>query len=205
MKRMCAVFLVSFVFICGCSSATPLFNGGDLTGWTEIGSKGSWSVRDGMVVCNGKKDTYAWLSSDRKFGDFELTLEWRIEPEGNTGVFLRAPDREGRTSMKGFEVQCKDDRKDKDLSDVCGAVFSRVPATGRHARPPGEWNHLKVTCRGRHVRIEVNGQCSSEFDMDAVKPGTPESMKNVPAEGHIGLQNHGSPAEFRNLMIRLLE
>ena len=115
---------------------SSLFNGNDLTGWVEIGSDGAWSVQEGILRCNGRKTGYAWLSTDRKFGDFELALEWRIEPGTNAGIFLLAPDREGRTSQKGCEVQIKDDREDPDLSDVSGAVFKRIPAAGKFAKPP---------------------------------------------------------------------
>ena len=204
MKRMVGLCVLSLTAV-GCSSGNPMFNGEDLTGWTEIGSSGAWSVDRGVIKCTGEKDGYAWLSSDEKYGDFILELEWRVHPEGNTGVFVRAPDREGRTSMKGFEIQCKDDRKDEDLTDVAGAVFSRVPALDKFSNPPGEWNHLRVTCKGRRVRIELNGHKCSSFDLDEVKAGTPESMANIPDEGYIGLQNHGQRAYFRNVRIEVLE
>ncbi len=196
MRSMRITLALLGVMMAGCQASQPLFNGRDLSGWTEVGSQGAWSVKDGVLVCSGAKDGYAWLSTDEKFGDYTLTLEWRIEPEGNTGVFNRAPDREGRTSMKGFEVQARDDRQDTDLSDACGAVFSRIPASGRYARPPGEWNTLAITCRGRQVRIVLNDHLVSDTVMDTI-----ESMKVVPDAGYIGLQNHGSPAEFRNVRI----
>jgi hypothetical protein len=212
MNRLFGVIGLSITLLsAGCSTGKPLFNGKDLSGWTEIGSKEAWSVNSestGPVMgpilkCSGQKEGYAWLSTDRKYGDFELTLEWRIQPDGNTGVFCRAPDREGRTSMKGFEVQARDDTKDKDLIDVSGCVFNRIPAAGRFAKPPGQWNDLKVTCRGRHISIRLNGHLTVDADMDKVPAkGSDPPMKNVPNQGYIGLQNHGTPAEFRNIRIR---
>ena len=81
----------------GCSTAstgfTPLFNDKDTAGWTEVGSTGAWSFENGILTCNGKKTKYAWLCTDRKYGDFELSLEWRIGPRANTGVFCRVPQR----------------------------------------------------------------------------------------------------------------
>lgn len=177
-----------------------LFNGENLEGWHEIGSNGAWSVEKGLLVCNGKKDGYAWLSTEEQYGDFELTVECRFGTDANTGVFCRAPDREGRTSMKGFETQLRDDRNDKDLTDVSGAIFSRVPGGGRFTHWPGEWNYLTILCCGRQVRITLNGHLSSSTDMDSI-----ESMKVVPNVGYIGLQNHGNPAQFRNIQIRELE
>ncbi len=213
MTRTLSIVLLSIVVLSsGCSTGKPLFNRKDTSGWVEVGSKGAWAAKGKCPVmgpalkCSGQKDGYAWLSTDRKYGDFELTLNWRIKAEGNTGVFCRAPDREGRTSMKGFEVQARDDRQDKDLTDVSGAVFSRIAAAGRFAKPPGEWNHLKITCKGRHLRVELNGHVTVDADMDTVPAkGNDPPMKNVPNEGYIGLQNHGTPAEFRDIRVRELQ
>lgn len=194
--------------LCGCTPATPLFNGKDLAGWVEVANEGAWTVRDGILRCSGEKEptAYAWLSTDRKYRDFELELDWRIEPGTNAGVFLRAPGHEGRISQLGFEVQLKDDREDKDLTDVTGAVFSRIPATGRYAKSVGEWNHSKITLKGRSLRIELNGHVVSDTpNMDELKPpDDPWTMVKVPDEGYIGLQNHGDPVEFRSIRIREL-
>src|SRR4029078_10094655 len=167
-----------------------------------IGSHGAWCADDGVLKCSGKKDGYAWLSTDCEYCDFQLSLDCRFGPDANTGVFCRAPDREGRTSMKGFEVQLRDDRADQDLTDVSGAIFSRVPGTGKFTDWPGHWNQLTIVCRGRHVRTHINGRTIVNVDMDSVsaKPNDPP-MSAVPDCGYIGLQNHGSPAEFRNIYI----
>jgi hypothetical protein len=208
MNRLLSVASLSLILLsAGCS--TPLFNGKDLSGWVEVGSKDAWSVNakgtcpvmGPIIECSGQKDDYAWLSTGRKYGDFELTLQWRVRTDGNTGIFCRAPDREGRTSLKGFEIQARDDSKES--TDLSGCVFNRIPATGRFARPVGRWNDLKITCQDRRVRVELNGHVTVDADMDKVPAkGTDPPMKNVPNEGYIGLQNHGSPAEFRSVRIR---
>ncbi|UCD28176.1 MAG: DUF1080 domain-containing protein [Planctomycetota bacterium] len=202
MRCVCATAVLSMILACGCSQGKPLFNGQDLSGWVEIGSTGAWSVEEGILKCSGRKEGYAWLSTDQQYGDFELTCDWRIEPAVNAGIFCRAPSREGRTSQKGFEIQIKDDRKDKDLTDVTGAVFSRIPAAGRFSKPIGEWNYYKITCIGRHLSIELNGHLVSDTNIDMVKPSTDWAMDKVPNQGYIGLQNHGDPVEFRNIRIR---
>lgn len=205
MRLAYAGVIAGALVVVGCQSAAPLFNGQDLSGWVEIGSENAWQVRDGILHCTGEKTGYAWLSTDRTYGDFVLEFDWRIEPEGNTGVFLRAPDREGRTSMKGFEVQARDDATDETLEDVSGAVFRRIPAAGRFSRPVGEWNHFRLTMRGRRLLVELNGKLASDTDLDTVPAleGDPP-MSAVPNEGYIGLQNHGSPCNFRNVVIREL-
>ncbi len=203
MTRVHAAAMIAMMMACGCSTSTSLFNGRDLTGWVEVECAGSWSVQDGVLKCSGEKTGYAWLSTERKYADFELTLEWRIEPGANAGIFLRAPDREGRTSMEGFEVQIKDDRDDADFTDVSGAVFRRIPAAGEFSKPPGEWNHCRITCVGRQLRIELNGRLVLDTDIDTVEPRKDDKpMSEIAGEGYIGLQNHGDPVEFRNIRIR---
>jgi hypothetical protein len=187
---------------------TPLFNGRDLAGWEEVMPQGAWSVQDGILKCSGVKNdpkAYTWLSTDRKYADFELTFQWRVQKDANTGVFLRVPERQGRASMTGMEIQVRDDAADKDLKDVCGAVFQRIPAPARYARPLGEWNTYKLTAVGRQLRIELNGRLVSDTNIDTVKPqGKDPAMCAIPNEGYIGLQNHGTPAEFRDIRIREL-
>jgi len=197
MKWLGVWAMVTMLLATGCSQS--LFSGRDLTGWAELGSTGSWSAQDGVLKCNGQKDGYAWLSTDKKYGDFALTLEWRVPKNGNSGIFMRAPDREGRTSMKGFEIQIKDDAADEDLSDVSGAVFSRIPAGGKYAKPIGQWNRYKITIEGRNLTIELNGHIVSETDIDTI-----DSMKSIPHEGYIGLQNHGQKVEYRKIRIKPL-
>jgi hypothetical protein len=190
---------------CGCQSGTPLFNGRDLTGWQEVAPQGAWSVRDGVLTCSGQKDpkAYTWLCTDRKYGDFELTCDWRVQDGTNSGVFLRVPERQGHASMTGLEVQVRDDAADKNCTDVSGAVFQRIPASGRYARPVGQWNRFKLTMTGRKLRIELNGHLVSETNIDTIKPqGKDPPMSAIPNRGYIGLQNHGTPVEFRDIRIR---
>ncbi len=181
----------------------PMFQDDTLDGWTEIGSTGAWTIADGILKCSGEKDGYAWLATDRKYGDFVLKLQWKVPAEGNSGIFLRAPDYEGRTSMKAFEIQIRDDAQDDDLTDTSGAVFRRIPASGKYSKPAGEWNDYAITMKGRQLTIVLNGETVSDTDIDSVeaKEGDPP-MSDVPDEGHIGLQNHGQVVEFRNVRIK---
>src|SRR4051794_18038909 len=68
----------------------PLFNGKDLAGWkTAKGEPKNWRAENGLLVCEGGGG--GWLSTDKQYSDFELELEYRVPPDGNSGVFLRAP------------------------------------------------------------------------------------------------------------------
>ena len=99
--------------------------------------QGAWSVQDGILKCSGvKKDARPTpgCPRDRKYGDFELTFEWRVQKDANTGVFLRVPERQGRASMTGIEVQIRDDSADKDLRTSAVRFSSGFP---HPVVPPG--------------------------------------------------------------------
>ncbi|MBP7933926.1 MAG: DUF1080 domain-containing protein [Phycisphaerae bacterium] len=201
------LILLAGLAAAGCQTGAPLFNGRNLAGWTEIGSTGAWTAEQGKILkCNGKTNKYAWLSTDRRYSDFVLDLDWRVSDKANSGIFLRVPDREGRSSMKGFEIQIRDDAVDEDLTDASGSVFRRVPAPAKYARPTGQWNHFRITVHDRHVRVELNGHVTVDTGFDNVQPRAKDPpMSAVPNQGYIGLQNHGTPVEYRNLRLRELE
>ena len=78
---------------CGCSKKSEtisLFNGKDLTGWTINGTE-KWYVENGELVCeSGPDKEYGYLSTDEKFKNFELSLEFKQNADGNSGVFFRS-------------------------------------------------------------------------------------------------------------------
>jgi hypothetical protein len=85
----------------------PLFNGVDLTGWKQYQSdKENWNAEKGMIVCQGRGG--GWLGTLRDYGDFELRLEYRLKPGGNSGIYIRAPV-SGWISRDGMEIQILDD------------------------------------------------------------------------------------------------
>ena len=102
--------LIPIVFL-SCSSNNSigegtkqsLFNGEDLTGWNIHGTE-KWFVEDGDLICeSGPDKEYGYLSTDRKFKNFELSLEFLQEAEGNSGVFFRSSI-EG-VKISGWQVE----------------------------------------------------------------------------------------------------
>jgi hypothetical protein len=177
----------------------PLFNGKDLTGWVEIGSKGAWSVADGVLKCDGKNTGYAWLCTEKKYGNFVVELEYKVGKEANTGVFCLVPQREGRASMLGFEAQITDQTEGELTKHTPGSIWERAVAKRHAGKPAGEWNKMQITVKGNAITIVLNGKVVNEIDKSKI-----ESMKDVPNEGYIGLQNHGTPSDFRNVRIKQL-
>jgi len=186
-----------------------LFNGKDLTGWTC--NPGSWEVEDGVLTRKGGGDI--WTAE--RFGDFILDLEFKLDKETNSGVFLRTG------SIKewlhtAIEVQVLDShgKATPDLHD-CGSIYDCLAPSKNAVKPPGEWNRYVITCRGPRIQVELNGQPIIDMDLDRWTEahknpdGTPNKFntayKDMPREGHIGLQDHGKPIWYRNIRIKRLD
>jgi hypothetical protein len=184
-----------------------LFNGRDLSGWEGATAEASacWKVEDGLLMCTGQKGP--WLRSLDQYGDFNLRLEYRLKPGGNSGIYVRVPKdgnhRNRDTSgdkPSGVEVQILDDASEryKTLKDYqySGSVYAIAPARERVSRPAGEWNTLEINCRGTSYRITQNGT----LIVDANEEEYPE-LKQRQLKGYLGLQNHSEAVWFRNLRI----
>jgi hypothetical protein len=179
----------------------PLFNGRDLTGWEGASEKAEicWGVEDGAIVCSGEKGP--WLRSERQYGDFCLRLEYRLEPGGNSGVFVRVPkDGNHHGKDSGVEIQVLDDNHPRyaDLKpyQYTGSVYAVVPAEPRVGLAPGEWNRLEINAAGDAYRITHNGVAVVNADA-ASHPELTERLK----EGFFGLQNHSTEAAFRHIRL----
>lgn len=170
-----------------------LFNGQDLSGWNIEGTKEAWSVQNGLITCDGRGS--GWLRSDWEYEDFILRLEWRISPGGNSGVFFRCA-RGGAPWTTGHEVQILDDAGKVDLHGS-GSLYGNVKPSANPTKGAGEWNAYEIRCQGKHITVIVNGTLVVEVNQEEVP-----ALKEKPLRGYIGLQNHGSKVEFRNLRIK---
>lgn len=188
----------------------PLFNGRDLSGWVRVNvAPKTFSVKDGMIVCNGKPT--GELRTERMYENFILELEYRhMKPGGNAGVFvwsdaITAP---GQPFIRSIEVQVLDGHNSEvatshgDVFAIHGARmkpdrphprgWSRCLPSERRALPAGRWNHYRITCNDGSIKLGVNGK--------EVSGGTGCS----PRKGYICLESEGGVVHFRNLRIREL-
>jgi len=199
----CAILATS----AGLASAAdwkPLFNGKDLTGWKSIdGPEGSFKVEDGMLYCSG--GGAGWLSTDKEYGDFELELEFRAPKGGNSGVFLRAPHT-GNPAFAGMEIQVLDDYDDQysKLQDYqyCGSLYDVVAAKPRVTKKAGEWQKMHILCQGNKVKVTLNGTQVVDADLTAHKDKEPTHPGLTRTKGYIGLQDHGSRLDYRNIKLK---
>ena len=151
-----------------------------------------------------------------EFGDFELSLEWKVAEAGNSGIFYRAARGSDNIFMSAPEMQVLDDAGHADGGNPltsAGANYGLHPATPGVVKPAGEWNEARILVDGNHVEHWLNGQKMVEYEL-----GSPEWKELVAnskfdqwpeygtaARGHIGLQDHGDPVWFRNIRIRELD
>jgi hypothetical protein len=189
----------------GAAEPVRLYNGRDLTGWhVESGKLESWKANGEMISCVLPGGGY--LATDKEYGDFELRLEYRIPPAGNTGVGIRFP-RGGWPSTAGMEIQILDDAdpRYKNLKPTHrnASIYTFVGPKVNPAKPPGEWNRLVIRCKGPLVVVELNGVETSRVNMDEhQEPGKGTiPLSKRPRKGLVGLQSHGDKVDFRNIEI----
>ncbi len=192
-----------------------LFDGRSLDGWRGYNMDalpGGWAVEDGALTRVGRGGD---IITEEQFSDFELSLEWKLEEGGNSGVFYRAVEGQEWIYHGAPELQVLDDANHVDGQDPrtsAGSNYGLHPAPRGVVRPAGEWNTSRVVVRGSHVEHWLNGTRIVEYELGS--PDWAELVANSkfaqwPAygqaeRGHIGLQDHGDPVWFRNLKIREL-
>jgi hypothetical protein len=186
----------------------PLFDGKTLNGWyADGGDISTWTARDGILRCTGGGG--GWLATKKTYADFILELDWKIPAGGNSGVGLRFPS-ETHVSQTGMEIQIlDDDAKQYDgikPAQHTGSIYYQVPSRPGVANPPEEWNHYRITCDGPMVTIELNGTEVTKANLDehTVGEGGLTPLSQRPRSGHIGVQNHQTGVEFRNIRIKVL-
>ena len=208
------LFLLGFFSLLGSATLAladdekwqPLFNGQDLAGWQAVqGSIDNWTAADGLLSCTGGGG--GWISTTEQYGDFELELEFRVPPGGNSGVFLRAPH-EGNPAFTGMEIQVLDDYAPEYANlqpgQYTGSIYSVVAAQPRVTKQAGEWQTMSIRCQGRQVQVTLNGTQIIDADLDDHEDKYGEHPGLTRKQGYIGLQNHGSKLDYRKLRIRQL-
>jgi hypothetical protein len=97
----------------------------------------------------------------------------------------------------------------------CGAISDCLEPSVNAVRPPWEWNRYVITCEGSRIGVVLNGTAILDMDLDRWSDagrnpdGTPNKFetayREMPREGHLGLQDHGHPVWYRNVRVQRLE
>lgn len=191
----------------------PLFNGTSLQGWRSFKTQtppAGWSIVDGMLVRTGRGGDIMTVD---QFGDFELELDWKVQPGGNSGVIYRIVEEGNATYMSGLEMQVLDDSKHRDGGNPltsAGALYGLYPAPRGIVKPAGEWNAARLVVKGQRVEHWLNG--TKVVDAELWSPDFSErhaksKFKEWPmfakaTRGHLALQDHGDTVYYRNVRIR---
>jgi hypothetical protein len=198
------LLLASLIWISNCSSSqklnsdtSNLFNGKDLSGWVIYGTE-KWYVENGNLVCeSGPDKEYGYLGTEKKFKNFDLTLEFKQEANGNSGVFFRSSI-EG-TKISGWQAEVAPPGSNTGgvyESYGRGWLIKPDPALDKHLKM-GEWNTMRILAQGDKVTTYLNGQKMIELVDEKVGK----------AEGQIALQIHdggGIKVRWRNINIKEL-
>jgi hypothetical protein len=173
-----------------------LFNGKDLTGWQVYGTE-KWYVEKGELVCeSGPDKQYGYLATDKSFKNFELTLEFKQESNGNSGVFFHSSI-EG-TKISGWQAEVAPlNRNTGGIYESYGRGCLIKPADEKQKfLKEGEWNKMKVVVKGNNVTTWLNGEQMITLDDDKIGA----------SEGKIALQIHdGGGVKVRWKKIRVKE
>ncbi len=202
MKKGIFLFVSTFVvFLCIPfllkSQSISLFNGKDLSGWEIYGTE-KWYVEDGLLICESGPDAeYGYLGTKKTFKDFELTLEFKQEADGNSGVFFRSSI-EG-TIITGWQAEvAPPGHNSGGIYESYGRGWLIKPDPEKDkALKMGEWNTMRIKAEGDKVTTWLNGQMMVEI----------EDAKIGAAEGSIALQIHsggGIKVLWRNINIKEL-
>jgi len=131
-----------------------LFDGTSLDAWRGYKSDkvpAGWRIDDGVLTKDGQ---VADLVSRDEFGDFELEIEWKIGPGGNSGILYRGNEEYDHIYWSAPEYQLLDDEKAEDNKTrltCAGAAYAIYPSPSGHLKPVGEFNATRIVARGAHV------------------------------------------------------
>jgi hypothetical protein len=174
-----------------------LFNGEDLTGWINFGQE-KWFVEDSLIVSeSGPAKEYGYLATREYFDDFDLTVEFKQESDGNSGIFFRSTIED--TKIAGWQVEVAPPNHDS------GGIYEsygrgwlvQIPDEKENILKYGEWNTMRVRLEGDHVQTWLNGEPMVDLTDETIGQG----------KGRIALQIHSGGnirVVWRNLFLKEL-
>lgn len=199
---------------------TALFNGKDLTNWQGLitlpdraklsgdqlrqrqqeadrQAREHWSVQNGVLVYDGKGQS---LQSAKDYGNFDLWVDWRILPKGDSGIYLR-----GNPQVQIWDKEGPRSGDSEGIFMGSGGLYNnqknpKDPMVTAD-KPVGEWNTFFIHMVDDRVTIYLNGYMVVH---DTPMENYWERGKPLPAKGPIELQHHGNRLEFRNIYVREL-
>ncbi len=194
MKKVLLIFILTVNNI---TAQIELFNGKNLDGWKIHGTE-LWYVEDGLLVCeSGPDKEYGYLSTNEFYDDFELTLEFKQEANGNSGVFIRSTV--DGTKVSGWQVEVAPPGSNTGgVYESYGRGWLIKPEKEKDkALNMGEWNKMRIRVKGDKIKSWLNGTPMISLKDKKIGQG----------KGSIALQIHdggGIKVRWRNLIVTQL-
>lgn len=206
-----------------------LFDGETTDGWRGYNldsfPETGWKAENGtlQVMASGRGEAGGGgdILYDKKFGNFELSLEWKVSEGGNSGIFYLAQEIPGEPVWKNApEMQILDNERHPDAklgvdgNRAAGALYDMIPGNMEAVNPAGEWNQAKILVYKGTVVHFMNGRQVLEYHLwtddwnEMVANSKFKDYKefyNTAKEGYIVLQDHGDDVWFRNIKIKEME
>jgi 3-keto-disaccharide hydrolase len=192
-----------------------LFDGRTTDGWRgfkQTTMPAGWQVVDGALTRAAEGGD---IVTTQKFRNFELSLEWKVAPGGNSGIFYRASEDDDAIYWTAPEMQVLDDARHPDGKSrltAAGSDYGLYEAPAGIVKPAGEWNQVRIIVDGRHVEHWLNGVRMVQYELwspdwevrvrNSKFAPHPHYGRNT--EGYVGLQDHGDWVAYRNIKIRVL-
>jgi len=216
---MLSIICCSSFFTCSKKSEwIILFDGGSTDAWRGFHREDfppqGWLIENGALKTIVGGDRCDIITKDI-YKDFELELECKVSPGGNSGIFYRATEEYDDVWQSAPEMQVLDDDFHQDGLDPktsAGSLYALIAPTNKVLLPVGEFNKVHLIVNKNHVEHWLNDVkiLAFELDSDSLKNLIAESkFKDYPnfgkaREGHIALQHHGDEVWYRNVRIRSL-
>ena len=193
MNKFFLLFVIVF-FTQSVVSQESLFNGENLEGWNIHGTE-LWYVDHGILVCeSGPDKAYGYLSTTKYYDDFELTLEFKQEADGNSGIFIRSTV-EG-TKVSGWQVEVAPPGSNSGgVYESYGRGWLIKPTKEKDkALKMGDWNQMRIRVVGNQIDTWLNGTEMISLNDEKIGQG----------KGSIALQIHdggGIKVRWKNLQV----
>ena len=198
-----ATLLSIVLTLTAAADPVPLFDGKTFTGW-EGDTNTVWRIEDGALVAGSltaKQEKNNFLATTKTYGDFELTLKWKLEgTEGfvNGGVQFRTERIPNHHEVSGYQADLgkgydgalyDESRRKKILAQPTPEVLAQAQ------KPVGEWNDYRIRAEGKRIQIWLNGIQTVDYT---------ETEPNIATSGIIAVQIHGnatSIVRYKDLII----
>ena len=206
----------------GNKGRTSLFDGKTTNGWHQYGVTGeqkTWIVSDGALTPDETiKGGHGDLVTDKEYGDFDMSLEWKISKNGNSGIIFfvhEDPAMYKQTYQTGLEMQVLDNDGHPDAKIIkhrAGDLYDLISVSKETVKPVGEWNKAQIKSKEGKLDLYLNGEhvvSTTLWDDNWKSMVAKSKFKTMPGfgtykKGHIALQYHGDKVWYRNVQIKEL-